>query len=186
VVVADYEEQSPEELAIHYGPGGPVAAVYEWVELIHAGDLRAAWPKTDPTLRLVLAQAWLWANRGHATVIPYDREEAAESLAGTRFDHDLWPAFEETQIGEFAEQWPDFPSDEWGAASRPRPVPPDSEVVMFMRTGGEVIQITEPTLMETFPFLMRLADGEWLVESFSSERPKPGWPPEAPRPSIIE
>jgi hypothetical protein len=84
------DEQSLPELASHYGPRGPVAAANEWISLVLSGNLRAAWPKTDATLRLVLAQAWLWANRERPDVEPFDLDDGAQSLAGLTFDHDLW------------------------------------------------------------------------------------------------
>jgi hypothetical protein len=171
-------EQNLDELAAHYGPRGPVAAANEWMTLVLSGNLRAVWPRTDATLRLALAQAWLWANREHPDVASYDLDDVARSLAGLTFDHDLWAAFEETQTREFRDAWPDFNHDDWGAASRPRPVPPDCEIVFYMRTGGEALTVTQETLVENpIILLMRSTPDGWLVRGFSDQQPKPGWPP---------
>ncbi len=76
-MLPDDFSQGPEELQAHYGPDGPVAAAVAWLEIVISSDLMDVWPRTDPQLRLVLAQAWLWANRDHPDVAPYDRDEAA-------------------------------------------------------------------------------------------------------------
>jgi hypothetical protein len=179
-------DQRDQELAAHFGPDGPVAAAGTWLALVLAGNLREAWPKTDPNLRVVLAQAWLWANREHPEVTPYERDDAAASLAGLTFDHDLWLPFEETQLGEIRGWAGDFNLKDWGAASHPRLVPPDRELVMFIRTGGEVLTFEEPTFVEgALTMLMRHAPSGWLVAGFSDEAPEPGWPPKAPDSWIV-
>src|SRR4051812_28934856 len=102
-------------MAAHYGPAGPVKAAGTFTRLIlEDGDLRGAWPLMDPVLRLVAAQAWLWANRTHPSVAPYDRDEAAAALADLSFDHALWPAFEDTQLAEFRRDWAGFNHTDWG------------------------------------------------------------------------
>lgn len=180
------DEQSIEEMGAHFGPEGPVSAANDWMELALSGSLRQAWPRTDEALRLVLAQAWLWANQDHPAVSPYDLEEAARSLAGLSFDHELWDAFAETQTTEFHDTWPDFNHEDWGAASRPRPVPPDCEIVLYMRTGGQPLRIERETLVEgAITILMRATSDGWLVRGFSDQPPQPGWPPDAPRSNLI-
>jgi hypothetical protein len=159
----DDEPQSQDELAAHFGEAGPVAAAERWIRLIQRGDLKGAWPHTDPSFRLVLVQLWLWANRDHPRIAFHDRDEAATALAGVTFEHDLWPEFESTQLEEFEAAWDDFNLEEWGAASRPRPVPPDCELVLFVDTGGKVMMVDRPTLVRAHGFLMR-----WEAEPGSS------------------
>jgi hypothetical protein len=143
------EHQTSEELQSHYGPGGPVAAAHAFTTAVfERRDLREAWRLVDPDFRLVLAQAWLWANRTHPIVLPHDREEAAEALAEAQPSHELWDAFEATQLDELDENYPDFDHTTWGAARRPRPVAPDMEIVLSLDTGGEVITVETPTLVE--------------------------------------
>lgn len=180
------EGQSVEEIEAHFGPDGPVAASTKWITLVQSGDLQSAWSLTDPHLRLIRAQAWLWANRDHPMIAPYDRDDAATRLSGLAFDHPLWEAFEETQIGEFHEAWPDFDLESWGVASRPRPVPPDLEVVVYMRTGGEVQVIAEPSVLPARSFLLRSTPDGWLMFGFNSTDPgEPGWPPRDSQPEIV-
>jgi hypothetical protein len=87
----EFEEQTPEELEAHYGPEGPVEAARTWFSLVvRDRDLRAAWPKTDPNLRLVMTQGWCWANRSHPLLKTLEgaglaRELAREPPVITRF-----------------------------------------------------------------------------------------------------
>lgn len=46
---------NPEEaarIASHFGPEGPVAAVYGWLGLVEVGDFAGAWASMDDNLRL--------------------------------------------------------------------------------------------------------------------------------------
>lgn len=177
--------QTPAELEAHYGPDGAVAAAYSWINtIVVAGDLRAAWAKTDLTLRLVFAQAWLWANREHPNTQAYDLDEVAESFAALGFEHDLWSNFEPIQVGELQRGWEGWERGEWGAASASRLVPPDMELVLFQWTGGEVVVYEEPTLVMATPVLLRFTPEGWLVRGLSDQAPTPGWPPEVPPPSL--
>jgi hypothetical protein len=186
MVERDDEWQSEEELEAHYGPSGPVAAAVDFLALIAERDLRAAWPKIDPNLRLCLTQAWLYANRSHPVVANYDGEQVAGALADLSFDHELWLPFEETQLRELREWMGDFHPSTWGAASRPRPIGADTELVKFFPTGGEVLLIETPTLLENgLALLMRRTPDGWLFAATSAVEPTPGWPPDVPRPSIV-
>jgi hypothetical protein len=183
----EYDEQTPGEMAAHYSPGGPVSAANDWISLVLSGDLRSAWSRTDETLRLVLVQAWLWANRVHPSVKPFDLEAAAASLSGLTFSHVLWSDFEQTQVDEFRQAWPNFNHEDWGATSRPRPVPPDCEIVLYVRTDGEVLHIEQETLVENpVVVLVRSTSDGWLVRGFSDVPPQPGWPPSASSSNLIE
>src|SRR5438552_969394 len=142
----DEDFQTEAELAAHYGPDGPVAGALAWLEAIFNDDLLAAWRVTDPNLRLVLAQAFLWANREHPHTAGYDLGETARTLASLDADHDLWPSFVQTQLREFHEAFDEFFSVPYGAGSRPRPVGIDYEIVKFVHTErDEPAIISEPT-----------------------------------------
>ena len=170
--------QSPEEIEAHLGPGGPVAAASHWMTLAAiTGDVRAAWPLTDPTFRLVLGQAWIWANREHPIVVGHDFDVAAASIASLDFDHALWDQFAATQAREFTWKHQGFSLETWGVLSRPRLVPPDCELVLYAETGGEVITLTERTDVIAVQLLMRTTDEGWLTAGFSEHRLQPGWPP---------
>lgn len=186
LTVEDDAFQSEEELAAHYGPDGPVAAALQWLDAIFHDDLRAAWAKTEPNLRLVLAQAFLWANRTHPHTSGYDLDEGAAALAGLSFDHDLWPSFEATQLREFHEAFDAFFSEPYGAASRPRPVGLDFEIVKFVRTESDEPEfVVGPTLVEAQVFLLRATSDGWLVAGQGVDAPpEPGWPPTPGHPTF--
>ena len=181
----DDDFQSAEELAAHYGPEGPVVAASSWLREVLKDNLIAAWTKTDPNLRLVLAQAFLWANRHHPAVLGYDLDEAAESLAGLTFDHDLWPEFETTQLREFHAAFDDFFSGPYGVASRPRPVGTGMEIVKFVQTpSDQPTVVTEPTAVVGHTFLLRATSGGWLMAGQGVDTPpEPGWPPTSGHPT---
>jgi hypothetical protein len=179
----DEEHQSQEELDAHYGPDGPVYAATRWIELVQNGELERAWPLTDARLRLVLVQAWLWANRSHPFVKDLDLDETARALAERAPIHPLWYRFLESQEDEFEEKWSDFDLDYWGAGSRPRIVAPELELLIYVKTEGEPIVFEEATLVDNArQFLMRSTPEGWLVASLENVLPKPGWPPTTERP----
>lgn len=175
------DHQSPEEIESQYRPEGPVIAAQDFLTLlVEQEDLRAAWPLVDPALRLALVQSWLWANRYHPYAMGCDRDEVAEALSQEDPDHELWDDFEEIQLDVFLENpvWASYASETFGAASRPRPVGPDMEIVLFMDTGGEAIVIEKPTFVEGIQLLMRYDASRWRVRGFNAEvLPMPGWPP---------
>lgn len=176
----DSDFQSEEELNAHYGPDGPVMAAAEWLRcILERNDLAEAWPRTDPNLRLVLAQSFLWANRGHEAVVGYDLDEAAASLASCGFDHELWPAFEATQVRESHDNWDGFFAGHYGVASRPRPVGVDYEIVKYVETeSDEPALVMEPTQVIALVFLLRSSPDGWLMAGLREETPPvPGWPP---------
>jgi hypothetical protein len=176
----DADFQSEEEIAAHYGPEGPVMAAAEWLRcVLERNDLAEAWPLTDPNLRLVLTQEFLWANREHEALAGYDLTDTATSLASCDFEHELWPAFQESQVREFHEAWDEFFSGYYAVASRPRPVGVDYELVKYVETeSDEPMWVTEPTLVVAQVYLMRATEGGWLMAGFGVDTPPtPGWPP---------
>jgi hypothetical protein len=176
----DDDFQTEEELAAHFGPEGPVLPVAEWLRcLLERDDLEAAWPLTTHNFRLVMAQAFLWANRAHPGVAGHDLDDAASELAGLSFDHDLWSSFEHTQLVEFHGAFDQFFSAHYGVASRPRPVAIGYEIVKFVKTeDDQPLVVTEPTFVEAHVFLMQSTGEGWLVAGQGVDTPpEPGWPP---------
>lgn len=175
-----HDEQTPEELAAHFAPGGPARVVDDWIRAVFlAGDMAAAWRLMDPIFRLVVAQAWLWANRTDLSVREASLEETASALSEVDSTHPLWPSFAATELDEFRELELDFES--WGFASRPRPVAPDYELVYLVRTGStETVIIAEPTPVRIHPFLVHHAAGRWWMAGFGPAPMEPGWPPGRP------
>jgi hypothetical protein len=187
----DYEPQTPEELEAHFGPSGPVEAARRWLtSVLEVEDLSGVWPETDSNLRLVMTQAWAWANRGHPWLAGQDAEQIGKDLAseeGPR--HRLWRFFEETQISEFKHGWPPgFAVDTWGVASRPRPTVLDHELVLFVDPAevndpNEVHVWDEATLVHAIGVLLRRTQEGWLVAGFDTDAaagpPMATWPPSA-------
>ena len=69
--VSDPPVDRPEspEAAQPWEPGTPQAVATNWVDAVmDRSDLVAAWPITDPVLRLVFAQDWVWTYRHHAMI----------------------------------------------------------------------------------------------------------------------
>jgi hypothetical protein len=175
------------QLDSHYGPEGPVVAALAWVQHILASDLSAAWKITDPNYRIVFAQGFIWANRAHPLLAGEDRDDLAASLAALSFDHRLWPSFADKTISEIQEVFRDFFEHPYGAASAPRPVALDYELVKFVATESfdEPEIISGPTFRRGQVFLMRSPTDGWLVSGLDiHEPPEPGWPPKVTRPTI--
>jgi hypothetical protein len=156
-----------EEHAVHYGAGGPVAAAFSWLKSVLSGDLAGAWGRVDPPFRLVLTQAWVRANREHAALVGYDLAMLANELSAEEPSHSLWPVYVASQIREIQTNCSEFDPRTWGAASRPRFVAPEYELVLFAECGEEGRLITEPTELRALKFLMRYRDGAWFVAGFT-------------------
>jgi hypothetical protein len=172
-----------------FRPIGAVEAARQWlISVLDVEDLAGVWSATDPNLRLVMAQAWTWANRRHPWLVGQDAEQVGKDLASEEgTGHPLWRAFEETQISEFRESWPPgFSADKWGVASRPRPTVVDHELVLFIdprEAPDEGQAWTEATLVHAIGVLLRRTNQGWLVAGFDTDAdagpPMATWPPSA-------
>ncbi|WP_159394046.1 toll/interleukin-1 receptor domain-containing protein [Streptomyces sp. NRRL F-5755] len=161
----------------HFRDGGPVDTANKFVQAVKKNKMDRAWNLLTPTLRLVLAQAWVWANKDHPNLAPYNREELAKSLSTIKPTHKLTKDFMATQLGEFKSSFSSI-DETWGAASNPRPIGIDYELVVLSPTGGDIVIFDERTgPIQTSPFLMKQTMGQWRVHSFSPAYPIPGWPP---------
>src|SRR5205807_7777383 len=69
---------------------GPVKAAQSWIEAVQLGRYDTAWAMTDPRLRLVRAQAWIWNNRKDADIAACNRDELAHALEDDRPDNPRW------------------------------------------------------------------------------------------------
>lgn len=166
--------QSPEELQAFFAEGGPADTANRWLQtVIIEGDLRSAWADTTTSLRRLLVDAWLKANREHPLLVERDLGADLESLSGdSPFSHDLWEPFVATQVREFRETWSDFAErpDDFGTASRPRPVPPDGELIMLLNTHGEALQFSTTTLVSDALCVLLRHEGEsWKVDALGAD-----------------
>ncbi len=170
VVVAD--------LQAHMGPGSAVAAAQDWLRLVKRRRMAEVWQRIDRDLRLTLAQSWIIANEDHPGLKGYDKDELAATLARSRPPrHPLLKPFFATQLSEFSSAYATYGVDTWGAAERPRRFKLDLELVILMKSDGELF-VWEPGMERlAFPLLMRRQLGDWYVASLEAAIPHPGWPP---------
>lgn len=167
-----------QAIETHFREGGPVDVATRFVTAVKKGRMDRAWEMLSPTLRKVLVQAWLWANREHPEVAPHDREVTTPALSMIKSKHPLRRAFMATQLGELQQAFFGIDIKSWGAAANPRPIGLDYELVLLSPTDGSVIEFNKRTgPLRTVPFLMKQMMGEWKIENFRPAYPLPGWPP---------
>lgn len=171
--------RTPEIFGQTHRPVGPLETAWGWLSaILEQNDLGAAWPATDPNLRLVLVQGWIWANRSAPPVSGFNRDELARALAGSSCDHPLWSRFAARQLGRLQSWWGNPDLDTWGASTRSRLMPSDYELVLFAPLGDDVELVREPPARgDARLVLLHGVDGRWLVAGFSKRPPSPGWPP---------
>ena len=192
----DDSVQTPEEMAAHYGPDGPVAAALDWMNAVLTDrDYANAWAHMTDELRLARSQAWLWNNRAFFKRAAETLDEQATMLAAVPSTHPHWGKFAEIELRLFLTAWPPEDYAHIGVASRPRPLAPGLELVLFLRmeaaealgnattVSDGVVQIAggedEGTAVEAFAQIVVEHDGtRWRVASHNGPGlPTPGWPP---------
>jgi hypothetical protein len=166
-----------ETMNAHFGPDGPVAAAQNFISLVRRGRMKELWVELDPNLRLVSAQAWIFANRDHPKIAGLDREQLATELAEPRPKHKLTRDFFATQLAEYRHGYRAYNNETWGAAERPRRFGIDYELVILMETGGDGIDWQPDMSLPALTFLLRRMLGRWRIANFKPEFPIPGWPP---------
>lgn len=159
----------------------PQVVAMAWVEAVmDDGDLAAAWPMTDPVLRLVLAQDWVWTYRHHSMIgHEQDWEALARGLASCPSEHHLWDKFAAELIGRWHTIWNGFSSRSWGAAEEPEVISLDLEMVTFLEADGDDPVRFEPG-RSAFArrFAMRHTEDGWRLASINGDQMfVPGWPP---------
>ena len=150
--------------------GTPQAAAVAWVgAVLDRGDLTGAWAATDPVLRLVLAQDWVWNHR-HDPAIGHDNDwdAIARGLAADPPDHPLWARFEHELLSTWQRTWKGFGGSGWEVVEKPEILDLDLELVTFVDKDASIAR----------RFAMRHTPGGWLVAGFNGDRLfEPGWPP---------
>ena len=191
----------PDAMAADSEPGTPQAAAVRWVEAVmERGDLAEAWPLTDPTLRLVLAQDWVWNHR-HELSGPHgshgsqgsaegpegpgltlahhsDWDAIAQGLADSPSTSELWDRFAGDTIGLWQQVWRGF-SPRTSVSEEPEVLDLDMEMVTFLDSdGGSGATGTRPGRTSLARrFAMIHTEGRWLVASIGDQVFRPGWPP---------
>ncbi|KUO18757.1 hypothetical protein AQJ91_23045 [Streptomyces dysideae] len=164
------------EFDAHYGEQGPVAAARAWLECLGRGEDREAWKRLDRNLRLALAQEWISANQAHPEVSRHGRDVLAAALAQPEPTHTLAEHLLSGKLAALRSHYAEWDADTWGAASTPRRIGVDYEVVL-MAAADDGILVADEQPLRTFPLLLRRVGPEWLVANFRVAYVIPGWPP---------
>lgn len=162
------------------GPATAQAVAAAWVEAVmDRGDLAAAWPLTDRTLRLVLAQEWVWDQRHGPLVGDEDDWDAlADALAECPSHHWLWEPFATGLVERWHTVWKGFSARTWAVWDQPEVVGMDLEMVTFVETGGDRPPVAPRRAAFSRRFLARHTDEGWMVAGVNGEQVfRPGWPP---------
>lgn len=180
-VVNGPDEGPPrDELEADFGSGSPVPAAWKWLQLvIVVGDISAAWPLTDPNLRLALVQEVL-GDTFDQSAGPWVLDQHAWALAQDQPTHPDWSSVQDRILGFLRAHWQsERPPGEWGAL-RPRVIDASHELVLFMPEPPEGNRLPASGFADTYPILMAMREAQWLVAGFLDRPPTPGWPPKWP------
>ncbi|HEX6597009.1 MAG TPA: hypothetical protein VF045_08745 [Acidimicrobiales bacterium] len=165
-------------------PGTPQAAALDWVAAVmDRRDLAAAWESTEATLRLVLAQDWVWNHR-HDPAIGHqaDWDEIAAGLAGGPEDHALWERFCSDLLTMWHRTWKGFSAHSWTVRPDPEVIDLDLEMVTFVEPGPAAYHPAGPAFSRRFA--MRHTTDGWRVAGINGDQLfEPGWPPRMGRPA---
>jgi hypothetical protein len=183
---APIDDSDASQRALHFGPDGPVAAAYEYLDVLLAPEVltlpasdtyAALWALTDEDLRYARAQAWLWNNRTDDAVAPHVNDDGARALAASPSWHALWPDFAHTELFYLHKVWGAVEVEHLGAASATRVIGLDLELVILADTRVVPGYIDQPILIDTVgTWVLRRRD-RWRLASHSDFLPEPGWPP---------
>ena len=168
------------------GEPSPQEVATAWVEAVmDQADLGLAWPLTEPILRLVLAQDWVWTNRHHPDIgHDQDWDTIAHGLAACPPAHPLWDAFAHQVLDRWHRSWPGFSTLTWEARDEPEVLGIDTEMVTFVERDGRPGADLDLGENAERRFAMRHTEGRWVVASVSGGQMfVPGWPPSLP-PSV--
>lgn len=189
------EQQTPEELAAHFGPEGPVTPAQRWLDLIiEQDDYASAWELMTANLRLVRAQAWLWNNKDYFSKAAEDLDTQAAMLAANPSEHPYWDEFAAIELAAFQAAYPSDLYANVGISSRPRAIAPGVEIILFIgmddahalsgaiptESGGVVIDGAEggvPVMTFAQILVEHTRDGWRVAGQAGPTIPEPGWPP---------
>lgn len=176
----EYYEQTPEELEAYYAPGGAPDTCFQFLDAIFVrGSYDLAWSMMDENQRLCRAQAWLWNNRSFPDIAPHLDGLAAWLLDGPHPGEEIWTSFSAIELQGIVDAWGDKYARGLGAASRPRPIGVDLELVVLAPTDGESFQVSGPTLLsDALVWTVRHTCDGCRIAAWHDRLPVPGWPPD--------
>ncbi|MFD5782651.1 toll/interleukin-1 receptor domain-containing protein [Streptomyces sp. NPDC126933] len=167
------------EFDSHFGETGPVTAATNWLASVKRGKKREVWKALTRELRLTLAQDWIIANEGHPGLAPYSRDELAEALAVKNPRHPLSKHCLRSKLEVLQHHYRRWDINGWGAASNPRRIGLDYELVVMSPADEGILVTGEGEFISVYPILMRKVGPDWMVANFTAAYPIPGWPPRA-------
>lgn len=171
----------------HYGPEGPVAVAFQFLEAVFHGEKYGDhWALLDDNLRLCRVQGWLWNNRTHPNIEQALEDEgvdldglAAEMVEGR--PEWLWETFVRVEVDQMQENWLQLYERDLGAASHTRILGPDVELILLVATDGKgpIVYDEDTTLTseDTLQIPVRHVEGRWRIAGYWPLIPEPGWPP---------
>ncbi|MFF1661391.1 toll/interleukin-1 receptor domain-containing protein [Streptomyces sp. NPDC058258] len=183
---ANLRESSAQRLTVllaefesHFGESGPVTAATNWLMNVKRGKKREVWKVLTRELRLALTQDWIIANEGHPDFATYSRDELAEELSAKSSRHPLSKHLLRSKLQVLQHHYRRWDIDGWGAASNPRRIGLDYELVVMAAADEGVLITEEGEPLSVYPILMRKVGPGWMVANFTAAYPIPGWPPRA-------
>ena len=141
----------------------PSDTVAEWLTALLHGDVDTAWTLTDPTQRLVFAQAWILA-RDRPIISDEHRDGFAQAICDRSYDA-VWPRFSSWLTSTLGAVFAPYRAG-WRLVGEPVPVAVDLEVVHLHPIGGTAGAVT----------VRHTLDG-CRVAGIGPYLPVPGWPP---------
>jgi len=142
-------------------------------------DLRAAWPLTEPDLRMVLVQHWVLSHHEDADLLgpPAAWEALAAELAADPPTSALWDQFAAERLKRWRQYWTGFSARTWDLRDEAEVPRPGLEIVTFIEPGRK-LQLKPGSPVSYRRLAVRRHGGRWLVAGVDGTNIfRPGWPP---------
>lgn len=167
-------------MAVPATGGGPREAALAWVRAVMDDrDLRAAWPLTEPDLRLVLVQHWVLSHHEDVALVgPHeDWNDLAAGLAAEPPASELWEPYAAERLKRWRQYWPGFSAATWDLRDEPEVPRPGLEIVTFIEPGRK-LQLKPGSPVTYRRLAVRRHGEQWLVAGVDGMNLfRPGWPP---------
>jgi len=174
------------DLAGALGTASAATAALAWVQMIRDGRFGQAWGAMTEDFRLVCVQDWIVNNPAVMSdpAVTGTRDELAAELAASAPTHPLWVHAGRVSERAVRSATVDVVGGrELGAASRPRPMGPELELIRLIpldqldvdEHGAHVWRPGQA--VEGLSVLLQHGPDGWLVAGAGGWLPRPGWPP---------